>query len=338
MFNEVKHKLGKERAEWTAKHNDRKIRKAGRANANLAYKGGTIAPKYDSENTWDLLFRLNASIWKDVIWWCIFNTLIAGAVYTYNVEFVVATTDKGHGFMSLAVSYLLVTRTKICLNRYRTQRTDLSNLCRTCEELVSHAVSFTRFKNKDESGVKWRSSVAKRTITLLKVIVLVLRHPSTKRSVWEIHEIPKEMKDALELAVGKSNQRSPLVMNLFLRTAIISHTRKLKPQLEVSQELRLLELTTDIMSAYTEIVTYINTPYPFPLVQMTRTILIFYIYTLPFALANDITSPVPYLLIIFLITYGFIGMELICVEIDDPFGDDPNDFDVNAMANVSLSF
>ena len=78
-----------------------------------------------------------------------------------------------------------------------------------------------------------------------------------------------------------------------------------------------------------------STPYPFPFVQMLRTILFFYVLTLPFALVNDIEQLLPFLFTVFLITYGFIGLELISIEMDDPFGDDPNDFNVDALARVS---
>lgn len=236
--------------------------------------------------------------------------------------------------MSLAVSYLLVTRTNICLNRYMTQRTGLSNLMRSCKELVSYAISFTRFKHKEEQDVKWRRSVAKRTISVLKVMVAVMKYPSSHLHVWEVEEIEEEDRLAMDIAVGKSNERSPLVLVLFLRSVIFSHLHKLSIPLEVPQELQLLQLTTDIISAYGDIMQYMTTPYPFPLVQMTRTILFFYIFTLPFALATDIQETFPYLAIIFIITYGFVGLELISIEIDDPFGQDPNDFDVGAMAKI----
>lgn len=81
---------------------------------------------------------------------------------------------------------------------------------------------------------------------------------------------------------------------------------------------------------------YVNTPYPFPLVQMTRTFLFLYVFSLPFALADDIDQLTPYLLVVFFFTYGFIGLELISIEMDDPFGDDPNDFNVEAVARVSI--
>eukprot|EP00549_Striatella_unipunctata_P002993 CAMPEP_0118702760 /NCGR_PEP_ID=MMETSP0800-20121206/18098_1 /TAXON_ID=210618 ORGANISM="Striatella unipunctata, Strain CCMP2910" /NCGR_SAMPLE_ID=MMETSP0800 /ASSEMBLY_ACC=CAM_ASM_000638 /LENGTH=118 /DNA_ID=CAMNT_0006604053 /DNA_START=606 /DNA_END=962 /DNA_ORIENTATION=+ len=37
---------------------------------------------------------------------------------------------------------------------------------------------------------------------------------------------------------------------------------------------------------------------------------------------------------IFITTYGFIGLEYIAMELDDPFGDDRNDFDDSGMAQL----
>ena len=40
------------------------------------------------------------------------------------------------------------------------------------------------------------------------------------------------------------------------------------------------------------------------------------------------------LCVIFLTTFGFIGLEYVCIELDDPFGNDPSDFDDLGMAQV----
>lgn len=64
----------------------------------------------------------------------------------------------------------------------------------------------------------------------------------------------------------------------------------------------------------------VTTNFPFPLVQMARTFLLFYIFTLPFALLSDISSPYVHLVVIFFLTYGFVGLEIVAVELDDPFG------------------
>lgn len=71
---------------------------------------------------------------------------------------------------------------------------------------------------------------------------------------------------------------------------------------------------------------------------MARTILIFWLYTLPFALQH---TPYPLwgiCVIIFLLTYGFMGLESVCIDMSDPFGDDPTDFDQVNLARVSVKF
>jgi predicted membrane chloride channel (bestrophin family) len=35
-------------------------------------------------------------------------------------------------------------------------------------------------------------------------------------------------------------------------------------------------------------------------------------------------------------TYGFMSLEVEAIELDDPFGDDPNDFDNSAMAMTAF--
>jgi hypothetical protein len=40
------------------------------------------------------------------------------------------------------------------------------------------------------------------------------------------------------------------------------------------------------------------------------------------------------MLIVFFITYAFIGLEYVSIELDDPYGNDPNDFDILGLANV----
>ena len=276
---------------------------------------------------------------RKVLPWCIANTALAALIHYYGGDFAedISSSDKGHMFMSLSVSYLLVTRMKIGLNRYMTQRQGLGDLCRACKELVGYTVTFTRMKHKTDEDKRWRRSVAKRTISVLKTIVAVMKYPSSQKHVWEVDDIGEEDKIASRIAVGDSNERSPLVLALFLRSVIFSHIHKLSTPLEVPQELILMQYTTDLMSAYSDIMKYLTTPYPFPLVQMTRTILFFYIFTLPFALNNDIHKVAPFLFTIFIITYGFVGLELIAMEIDDPFGEDPNDFDVGIMSQTVYS-
>ena len=58
-------------------------------------------------------------------------------------------------------------------------------------------------------------------------------------------------------------------------------------------------------------------------------------YTVPFALLSDPSNGFVHCIEIFILTYGFMGLETVSIELDDPFGDDDNDFDNLGMAYVS---
>ena len=92
---------------------------------------------------------------------------------------------------------------------------------------------------------------------------------------------------------------------------------------------------------------------PFPLLQMARTLLFTWVFTIPFVLERYMGLVRPLCernvehckmdfeagligaqlspCFTFFMTYSFIGLEFTAVELDDPFGDDANDIDVERM-------
>jgi predicted membrane chloride channel (bestrophin family) len=103
------------------------------------------------------------------------------------------------------------------------------------------------------------------------------------------------------------------------------------------QNEELLRHTLLSIATNHRVVGIVTTPIPFPLVQMSRTFLFFYIYTLPSALLTASSTPEADLVVLFIVTYGFIGLELISIELDDPFGDDVIDFDTLRSLRVRLN-
>ena len=77
---------------------------------------------------------------------------------------------------------------------------------------------------------------------------------------------------------------------------------------------------------------YSSQPVPFPLIQMARTFLFLYVFTVPFVLLKDQSPLFAHCFSVFLLTYGFVGLELVAIELDDPFGNDANDLDNGALA------
>ena len=236
-------------------------------------------------------------------------------------------------FLSIMVSFLVVTRVHIANQRYMESRKLLSDIMKSCRELAQHLVTFTRYE-QSLMAKKWRADVARRTCSLLRTVVVVLEHDSYGSHVWQVPELSKDEKQALLHSLGLADERSPLVLAMFLRTSIAAHVENLSTPLDVNQELQLLDDTADFIAAYHGLMKLITTPFPFPLMQMNRLLLFVWVFTLPFALNATVEKVLPLCFVVFFLTYGFCGLELISMELDDPFGDDPNDFDVMGLAKV----
>ena len=64
---------------------------------------------------------------------------------------------------------------------------------------------------------------------------------------------------------------------------------------------------------------------------MNKIFLFVWLVTLPMAICHSKSDllfvPVSPMMVIFIITFGFLGLEIVSMELSDPFGDDPSDFD-----------
>lgn len=68
---------------------------------------------------------------------------------------------------------------------------------------------------------------------------------------------------------------------------------------------------------------------------MSRTFLFLYVFTVPLVLLQDDSSNVAHCFMVFLLTYGFMGLEDVAIELDNPFGSDANDFNNNILAETA---
>jgi predicted membrane chloride channel (bestrophin family) len=124
----------------------------------------------------------------------------------------------------------------------------------------------------------------------------------------------------------EENMRVPILMGLLMRNTIVENSKRLPKPLEIQQEMKLLASVDACNAAFAGIRKFNSTPTPFPLIQMERTFLFLYIYTVPFIFAHDKSSTFAHCFAIFLLTYGLLGLEVIAIQLDDPFGDDAIDF------------
>merc|ERR1719401_936150 len=66
-------------------------------------------------------------------------------------------------------------------------------------------------------------------------------------------------------------------------------------------------------------------PTPFPLLQITRTLLFLWVFILPLSLQPKSSGIFAKCFTVFFLTYAYLGLEIMWIELEDPFGSDDND-------------
>lgn len=131
--------------------------------------------------------------------------------------------------------------------------------------------------------------------------------------------------------------RIPISMIHIVRKRIASRKAFMGTDLDARIEMTLYNCTCKYLDAFFGLRQLVTTKFPFPLVQMTKTFLYFWVFTLPFCLVHDMNTSIwSVTTSIFFITYGYVGLEFVSNAMDHPFGDAPNDFDLEEMKVSTL--
>jgi len=307
-----------------------------------------VTVAYEGKSHLGLMCQLHGSVWKHVLPYCIVNV-----VWTYFISYLlregqtdITLPDTGHKFMVILVSFLVVSRVQITYQRFVEARNDLGGCFRSCRELMHDICILTQ----DSDGVEakeWRKCMAEKVLNMLRITIGAIEFSSRGVNPWKFLP-PREntysklveltnflrMNARPDRTVQDDALRAPLIYSCIIRSEILAPEKSncLKRKLSGPEELRLLGHVTEFTSACHELIKLITTPFPFPLVQMTRTILFAWLFTLPLSLVDDAGAPWEDMIMIFFVTYGFLGLEYVSIELDDPFGNDDNDFDNLGMA------
>jgi hypothetical protein len=203
-----------------------------------------------------------------------------------------------------------------------------------------------------QEAVMWRQKVAFQSILLLRVTIGALEYKSTGVPSWQIlsesqgdeglitgDELfgrPTRQCELRSCSGSTDNFRTPNMLAFVLRQTLLEPRSDpaILPRhpLIIGEEVKLLQIVSDFCCAVEQLKKLVGTPFSFPLEQMTRTLLLFWIFSLPLVLIREDTSLWSALVIMCLITFGYMGLEYVSLEFDDPFGNDPNDFPTQAWA------
>lgn len=260
----------------------------------------------------------------------------------------IGISGQGHSYAGVIVSFLVVSRINTALSRYNECRGYLGAMYRETRELLQTAFILTRRDdNMSRADKDWRNELAYRAMVMLRTVVSVIEYSTYKVPAWEVPELSGYELDYCTPASEwrryaqttnterTDSMRVPLRLAYLLRETLCSQQKRLSSPLQVSQELKMMGTIDSFMTGWFGMRKFLTTPVPFPLIQMTRTLVMVYVFSLPLVfLKEPVVLIWEHCVVVFLLTYGFVGLELVSIELDDPFGNDDNDFDCLAYARM----
>jgi hypothetical protein len=209
--------------------------------------------------------------------------------------------------------------------------------------------------NNGQEAVQWRQKVAFQSTLLLRVAIGAVEYKSSGVPSWQVLPETQDVAASVGLGAGDEllgrpirncqsgnsslstdNFRAPSMLAFVVRQTLLEPrsdpTVLPRQPLIIGEEIKLLQIVSDFCCVVEQLKKLVETPFSFPLEQMTRTLLLFWIFSLPLVLIRDDTSLWSAVVTMCLITFGYMGLEYVSLEFDDPFGNDPNDFPSQAWA------
>ena len=105
-------------------------------------------------------------------------------------------------------------------------------------------------------------------------------------------------------------------------------------KIHLIERIRLIDLLNAYSSNYKVLLAVASTPIPFPLIQMARTFLFLYTFTIPFMMRGVAEDIMLAILFVFFLTYGFIGLEIVATKLMFPFGDGSHGLGISGLRDA----
>lgn len=315
-----------------------------------------------ARNLFNVIFERDGNVLFAVLPYCILNCgLLLLDSYVEERYVKLSFSPTGHGLMTLLVSFLVISKVNLTYERFRIARHSVgsallrlrelnqlvltmveANNCSECNDACSDDDTNEEKATKAEAAARkarrreWKADCMDKMIAILDATKDVLQSSELAKSLAR-HEGPLVDKNAL---VATTNGGGIVVdpMELVQDLRLCLHVTGANHVANLFERIQLLTKLGEFVSDYRQCIDLASTPLPFSLIQMGRSFLFIWTFSMPLVLRegpfSDIWSALVFL---FFLTYGFIGLELVAMQLATPFGDGPNDIRITALCNATVA-
>ncbi|KAK3286440.1 hypothetical protein CYMTET_6007 [Cymbomonas tetramitiformis] len=224
------------------------------------------------------------------------------------------------GGTMLTLGFLLVYRISLSYARYWEGRDSLMEMLSKLEDVAVHAGSFG---HKSLLGARWTASMGHMLINYLCFAFADLR------GILDMAEVESHFPVSLtnqerELLTPHPRNRTIIMISFIVSSWVIESERGLI-RVESPISTRTYQIISEIQLAFAAAQKIRDTPFPFPLVQTMGIFLHLFAVSAPPVICSYIPHQLLGPSICFLATLTTFAINRVSEELEDPFGDDPND-------------
>ena len=218
----------------------------------------------------------------------------------------------------------------MALNCYHEARDNLFKMMANTRELVSSIAIATK-NDQSQSAKEWRNEVAYYSCLLLRLCMAVCDYEDDKIVPWQIPELHGKIKVQLLMRnrikghsgkwahIQRGSEVQEVYRTLYLRSAISDQSKKLTQSVNPLSMVRFNAKIDELMQGYQAQIRLVGLGFaPFPVVQISRTMMFLWVFSLPLAVGSSDNSSLVFM------TYAFFGLETMSMELENPFGHDEN--------------
>jgi len=269
--------------------------------------------EYDGKRWVALVLRLDGSVLPRLLPRVLFTAAIgAGAVWLHDARGA-KVPPIAHTLIGVALGLLLVFRTNASYDRYWEGRKLLGGMVNRSRDLVRQVVTFV-------GDAELRARLRRHVAAFYALAALTLRK---ERDLGAVRDL---LTDEEKLRLEPYTHRAPVI------SAWISQALVREADAGRLTEQRLLAMDQNLTAMHDALggaERIMRTPIPFAYAQHIKTFVLLFCFTAPFAMADSMRWFTP--LSAGLLAFALFGIDEIGVEIEDPFGDDPNDLPLDTI-------
>ena len=275
---------------------------------------------YDPRNFLQIIFTLKGSVLPGILVRIFTVAAIGvGAVFLFKeTGFKLPTIP--HTMVGVALGLLLVFRTNASFDRWWEGRKLLGSMVNRARDLTRQVANLV--EGEDEETQNERQEIQRMITAYYALMRQHLRHERDLSAVAAY--LTEQERETLDTVTHR-----PVTMCSWISSRLVSLARKGK-----ITEQRLQSMDTNLTVFHDNLGAcerILKTPVPFAYAQHIKTFLVLFVATAPFAMADTLLWGTP--VAIAVLAFALFGIDEIGVEIEDPFGTDPNDLPLDAIGD-----